>query len=651
MQPINGAGMAKAKKTVAPYGLWASPIKAASVAMGARRFGHIQGDGDWVYWTEGRPEDKGRQALMRSKPGARAPEELLAAPWSARSRVHEYGGGEFLAAGATIYFVNDADQDVYAVGAKAGSTPRRLTDAPDFRFSDMALDAGRSRLIAVGERYNGPGGRANPENLLVTIRLTGRPTDAVTPLATGRDFYGFPRMSPDGAQLAYLAWDLPDMPWDQAALYVADIADNGELQSPKRIAGGNGVAIMQPTWLSDGHLMYISDETGWGNLAVWDGRRIRALTKLKAELGMPMWNLAARSIIVDGKGAAHAATMIDGAPSLVSIADPAANKPPVIAGVAAVTSLGHLSACTSGIVATIGRAKAPSAIAVLPAGRRAPHMLRTASDMELDPAGLSVGAQISFKGGDGATTFAQYYPPSSATHAAPKDARPPALILAHGGPTSSASRGLASRIQFYTTRGFAVVDVDYAGSTGYGRKYRERLDGQWGIADVTDCAAAAKFLAKTGLADSARIAIAGGSAGGYTTLMALATTEGVFAAGSSHYGISDLSLLMEHTHKFESGYLHRLLGTTPKAWKKICRERSPLTHISRMTTPVILFQGREDKVVPPEQSRLIADKLKARGIPVELHEFAGEAHGFRRAETIIAVLEAELRFLLAAMKI
>jgi dipeptidyl aminopeptidase/acylaminoacyl peptidase len=300
------------------------------------------------------------------------------------------------------------------------------------------------------------------------------------------------------------------------------------------------------------------------------------------------------------------------------------------------------------VATVIGRAKAPAALVAIPEKRKAPAVLRPASDLSLAPAGISVGRTVSFRGGDRKTTFAQYYPPVSATHRGPRGALPPALVLAHGGPTSQAGRGLALRVQYFTSRGFAVLDVDYGGSTGYGRAYRERLDGQWGIVDVADCAAGARYLTAEGLAEPGRIAIAGGSAGGYTVLMALATTS-AFACGSSHYGISDLSLLMQSTHKFEAGYLHRLLGTTPKSWKKICIERSPIALVDRMAAPLVLFQGLDDKVVPPEQSRLIHEKLRERGILTELYEFAGEGHGFRQADTVVKVAQAELAFLIKAM--
>ena len=636
------------RKPTVPFGLWPSTLTAADVAKGTRRFGLVQGDGDYVYWTEGRPEEKGRQTLLRARPGARNPEELIAAPWSARSRVHEYGGGEFLAAGDTLYFVNDADQDVYALAP--GSAPWRLTNEPAMRFADFALDATRSRLLAVAERT--VRGQTQPENLLVAIALEGRKPGAVSELAAGRDFYAAPRLSPDGSKLAFIAWDLPGMPWDEAGLYVAAVDEAGKPGNPRRIAGGKGFAASHPSFAPDGTLVFISDENGWGNLWAFDGRETRALTKLKKDFGRPPWTLATKPYAIDAGNRIWTAPISgerpEGFGSDVLAMDAQGRKREWHA--LAENQLDCLSLCRDGLVAIASAGGAGPAIACYTLGENyGETQIRSSSDhLALDD--VSLPGQVTFPGPAKAKVHGFYYAPTNSDVGAPRGAKPPALVLVHGGPTSMAGRSLSARVQFYTSRGFAVLDVDYAGSTGYGRAYRERLDGQWGLADVADCAAGAKWLGASGLADPERIAIAGGSAGGYTVLMALATTT-AFAAGASHYGISDLSLLLEHTHKFESGYLHPLMGTTAKSWKKVFRERSPMTLIDGITAPVILFQGLEDRVVPAEQSRLIAEKLRAKGLSVELHEFAGEAHGFRRAETIVAVLEAELAFLLKAMQV
>lgn len=644
--------MARSARTIAlPFGLWTSPITAADLTRGVRSFGHRESDGQWLYWTESRPDEKGRQVIMRADIGGEV-HELLPPPYSARSRVHEYGGAEFTVSQGIVHFVNDADQDVWTL--VPGRTPERLTRIPSSRFAAITFDAGRDRLIAVAEQLPpnaSSNGHVFPDNFIATIALAGNQRGMVEPLVHGHDFYAFPTVSPDGSRLAFLAWNLPDMPWDQCGLYVAPIRSDGGIGRAKRIAGGDGTAAMQPQWSHDGRLVFLTDASGWGNLALWDGDSVRELTALKVDLGVPMWNLGTRSFVVDEHNRIRASASIDGQPSLITVDDLDARRPKVeITPLGADTaSIGALAALKGGVAATIGHHKRPAALAVVTPARKAPTILRPSSDMALAPSGISVGRQIQFRGGDRRTTFARFYPPASDRHTGPRGARPPALVLAHGGPTSAAGRGFGLRAQFYTSRGFAVIDVDYSGSTGYGRTYRERLDGKWGIADVQDCAAAAAWAGREGWVDPDRIAIAGGSAGGYTVLMALATTQGVFAAGSSHYGISDLALLMEHTHKFEAGYLHRLLGTTPRNWRKICEARSPLTLIEGMQTPVILFQGLEDKVVPPEQSRRIAERLRERGVRAELHEFAGEGHGFRKADTIIAVYEAELAFLRSAL--
>lgn len=623
-----------------------TPVAAVDLTLGARRFGHFQGDGPYIYWAEGRPEERGRQVIVRAAPGDETgaePEDILPSPFSARSRVHEYGGAEFLVAGGVLSFVNSDDQDIWRCPLD-GARPTRLTNEPRLRFADMAFDGGRDRILAVAERHPPAPSHAPPENLLVAVALSGATRGRVTDLVKGRDFYAFPRLSPDGRQLAYLAWDLPDMPWDQSALFVAPVKGDGTIGRPQRVAGGDGIAVMQPHWLDNDRLLFLSDETGFGNLMLWQGGQSRPLTRLKVELGLAMWTLGAKTFVATDPDRVVVSAEIDGKPSLLIVTGLDQRRPDIQVRSVAAVSIGGLAAYDRGVATLLGRAKAPGALAALGDNRKAPAILRTTSDLALDPKGLSVGRTVSFPGGDRKTTFAQYYAPASGTGRPRAGRLPPALVLAHGGPTSAAGRGFNMRIQYYTSRGFAVLDVDYAGSTGYGRAYRERLDGQWGIADVADCAAGARFLGNESLADPARIAIAGGSAGGYTVLMALATTK-AFAAGASHYGISDLVLLMQHTHKFESGYLHRLLGTTPRHWKSVCQARSPITLADAMTAPLILFQGLDDKVVPPEQSRLIHRQLEARGVPTELHEFAGEAHGFRMAATIIAVAQAEAAFL------
>ena len=634
------------KKTL-PFGTWPSPVTPSLVAKGSRRFGMVQVAGDAIYWSESRPEQGGRQAILRAAKGGPV-EEVLPSPFSARSRVHEYGGGEFLVAGETIYFVNDKDQQVYCIAP--GASPKRITDAPGTRFADFALDAPRQRLIAVAEVHPRDKGQrhALPRNALVAIALSGK-AGQITELATGRDFYASPRLSPDGTQLAFLAWDLPDMPWDSATLYLARVGDDGNLGRPKEIAGGDGSAVFQPEWGFEGQLYFVWDETGWGQLYRWQANKIARVHGARgAELARPQWVFGTRSYALHPNGEVGMVSLSGGMP-LFEVRDLKGGKVTHYAQLQKRTArIDDPVAFGSGFAALISRPAAAPAIMRIAKGGLAP--LSPPPPAEVESGFISKGEIREFRRPDGQTVYGIYYAPKSATHRGPAGAAPPALVLVHGGPTSMTDAGLKMRVQFYTSRGFAVLDVNYSGSTGYGRAYRQRLDGAWGIADVADCAAGARHLAKAGLADGASIAISGGSAGGYTTLMALATTQ-VFAAGSSHYGVSDLGLLLEHTHKFESGYLHRLMGTTSGKWKDVFAARSPINLIDGIKAPVILFQGLDDQVVPPEQSRLIVDQLKKRGIDVAYHEFAGEAHGFRKAETIVAVLEAELAFLQRVLRL
>jgi dienelactone hydrolase len=626
-----------------PYGTWPSTISAALAARGSRRFGTVQADGGAVYWSESRPEEGGRQVILKANDTG-AVEELLPAPFSARSRVHEYGGGELLAVGSTVYFVNDKDQDVYA--AEVGKVPQRITDVPSMRFADFAHDADRRRLIAVAEVHGGSDGQ--PRNMLAAIALSGE-RGQITELATGRDFYAGPRLSPDGLSLAFLAWDLPDMPWDSAALYVAAVHEDGQLGKPRHIAGGADGAAFQPEWGPRGELYFVSDTTGWGCLCRWqNGRTARVHGARGRDLFRPQWVFGMKSYALLPDGCAGMVSLEAGAP-LFEVRH---------LGRGRVTQYRQLQARAARIDDPVALGKGFAAL--VSTAVSSPAVMRIAGQrlrafgpqtrLGVEPGDLSRGEMITLRRRDGKPVYGIHYAPRSARFRGPQGSLPPALVFVHGGPTSMTDAGLKMRVQFYTSRGFAVLDLNYSGSTGYGRAYRERLDGQWGIADVGDCAAAARHLAKAGLADAGKIVISGGSAGGYTTLMALATTD-VFAAGSSHYGVSDLALLLAHTHKFESGYLHRLMGTTPKSWKKVFAGRSPINLIEGITAPVILFQGLDDKVVPPEQSRLIVEKLRRRGIEVAYHEFPGEAHGFRKADTIVAVLEAELAFLRRVLRL
>ena len=637
-----GGGRTNGRKKIDTYGTWPSPIAAEAVGGQTLRLQLVQSAGAWVYWTEGRPSEGGRVALMRARSSGR-PEEMLPAPFSARSRVHEYGGGEFLVAGDRIFFVNDTDQQVYET--QAGAEPRPLTSEPGTRFADLAFDERRERLIAVAERHS-PLVQV-PENVLVSIELGTTQRGRVRDLVRGQDFYASPRISPDGGQLAYLSWNLPDMPWDEAALLVADLSGDGSAGRVRRIAGGKGAAANEPAWLPGGQLLFLSDRTGYDNLSIHEtGKRVRALHARSADFGRPLWNLGNKSFAAHANGQIGAAYLERGEARFGLIDVTTGDLTPLVVPL---RSIDQVVAHGDGFMALATRDSAPPALVDISL-RSAPRVIRSAAPVALAKGMVSRGRVLEIAGNDGSSIYGVYYAPTNGLWQAPRDARPPAIVFAHGGPTAAADRGLKLKIQFWTSRGFAVLDVDYSGSAGYGRAYRRRLEGKWGVQDVSDIVAAGDHLERQGLADGSRLAISGGSAGGYTVLMTLARSRR-FAAGSCSYGIADLSLLMAHTHKFESGYLHRLMGTTPENWQATFAERSPLALSGDITAPLILFQGREDRVVPPEQSRLISERLIRSGVPTEYWEFDGEGHGFRRAGTIATVLERELAFLRRVLRI
>jgi dipeptidyl aminopeptidase/acylaminoacyl peptidase len=630
------------KKQPFAFGHWPSPLTAASVAEGALRFGRVQVFDNAVYWSEGRPAEKGRAPVMRwsEKEGVL---ELLPAPYSARSRVHEYGGGEFTIAGGRLYFVNDADQDIYEAGLTPGSSIARLTDLPDTRFADMTWDGRRKRLIAAGESHD-PAHRSVPQNALWTITAgAGRLREGAAILLGRHDFYASPRLSPDGNRLAFLAWDLPSMPWDAAKLFVADIAGDGSPGDPISIAGGDGSACFEPQWGEDGALYFVWDPDGLGNLFRWRAsEQPWQITHLDAELSMPLWSFNAASYALLAGGKAYLTFVTEGELQSAIVDLRSLELKPHENGL---TTALTLSAGEDN-VALAGMTDHEALCIILdkaPLRREGPPaILRRSSSFALDGAYVSRPRRIAIAGTRG-PVHGLLYPPGNAGANGPAGDLPPLIISLHGGPTSSATRGLKFRTLFFTTRGFSLLDLDYSGSTGYGRAYRDRLNGNWGVADVDDTIAAARFAASAGLADPEAIFVTGGSAGGYTVLAAIAAAS-LFRGAASYYGICDLVGLQKSTHKFEQGYQSTLLGAAMEEDEALYRERSPINRAERINTPLILFQGAEDYVVPKEQSIAIAQALRAKQVQVEYHEFAGEGHGFRKSETIGTCLERELAF-------
>ena len=548
-----------------------------------------------------------------------------------RSRVHEYGGGAYAVSEDRVWFSDFMDGRVHArTGTKA---PTPLTGEGSARYADLTVDARRRRLLAVRETHCDG---APPVNDLVAISIDD---GSVRGLASGHDFFAAPAPSPDGRRLAWLAWDQPDMPWDAAALWLAELDREGVPGTPVRIAGGSGSSAFQPAWSPDGALWCVVDPDGWWNLHRWRDGDLRCMHRADCEFGKPLWQLGTTTFGFDANGCVVCAWRNRGLWRLGRLGPSGAMTEIPLPW----TSIDSL-VVEGSTAAFIGGAPDRSAAVVsldLDSGETRVH--RASSTLSIDDRMLSCPVALGYPTASGnETAHGFYYPPRNASHRAPAGELPPLLIMSHGGPTGATSDTLNPATQFWTSRGFAVLDVDYRGSTGYGRAYRERLYGEWGVVDVEDCVAGAVHLAETGRADRSRLAIRGGSAGGYTTLSAL-TFHDVFRAGASYYGICDLEALAADTHKFEARYLDRLVGAWP-ADRDVYRARSPLHHASRLGCPIIFFQGLEDRVVPPNQAELMVDALDRQGLPVACLMFEGEGHGFRRADTLRRCLEAELLF-------
>lgn len=611
-----------------PCGTWSSPLSAAGIAESGVRPSQPRIAGEYVYWLENRPAENGRSVLVRAQLGE-APHALTPAPFSVRSRVHEYGGGAFAVAEDAVYFVNDADQQIYRQPA-AGGPPQALTELPGCRFADLRVDELRRRVIAVCEDHCAD--ERAPRNTLVAVSLRdGR----IATLAAGHDFYSSPAFSPDGRQLAWLAWNVPLMPWDGCELWLAQLDADGLPAEPWQVAGGSQESIFQPQFAPDGTLHFVSDRDGFWNIYKYCAAIVHPLTRERMEHGFAQWNLGMSSYGFLAAGTMLAARIHDGISELVEIA-PDGSATRIERGC---TQIEHLHVGNHGCALLASSATQPQAVIVNRDGRF--HRVSAATDI-LAADYISQPQFIRFPTTDGDTACGWYYPPRNPHCRVPSGEAPPLLVRCHGGPTAMNGNGLEPRIQFWTSRGFAVADVNYRGSSGFGRAYRQSLRGQWGIKDAEDCVAAARHLVARGFVDRDRIAITGSSAGGFTVLCALAFHD-IFRAGAVYYGISELESAMRDTHKFEAHYADSLLGPWPEA-RAVYRARSPLYAASRIRCPVIFFQGLKDKVVPPDQTQRMVEALRANRLPVEYLSFADEGHGFRRRETLQRTLEAELAF-------
>jgi len=618
-----------------PYGSWPSSISAQALVEGVVALSGLSTDGKRLYWLEGRPEEGGRTVLMTGEGGSA--QALTPAPYNVRSRVHEYGGGAFRVNDGDAYFVNFADQNLYRVNGapdrSAGDSVHQITHSgPEIRFADFTVDATRNRLLSVVERHHPD---REPENCIGAVDLA---TGELTILAEGHDFYASPRLSPDGSRLAFVAWDHPNMPWDGTMLELAELTPTGELSQLHTIAGGARESVQQPLWQTDEALLFISDANGFWNLYRFDTSGIYCVLEDGADYAGPAWAFDARSYLLADAEHAIVRRHGSGGEELVLVNTRTTLATPLTDAGGARLSFATPTLLDGTLYYIASFRDRMPAIEQMPLSGGEPTTVLAAGGPELKPHDLATGTPLTFPTRDGQEAHAYFYQPANSACTAPAGERPPLLVLSHGGPTSATTASLSLAIQYYTSRGWAVLDVNYRGSSGYGRAYRAALNGRWGIVDVTDCEDGVRHLVRTGQVDGDRVAIRGGSAGGYTTLAALTTTH-TFRAGASHYGIGDLAALARDTHKFESQYLNSLLGE-----EAALVERSPINHLDAFNCPVIFFQGSDDKVVPPNQSQAMAEALRAKGLPVAYLEFSGEGHGFRDAKNIIRTIESEYAF-------
>jgi len=623
----------EANVTVAPYGSWVSPFKIERLTDRVVFLAEPLGSGGVRWWIEGRPDEGGRQVLIRRELDGTLT-RMTPTGFNARSRVHEYGGTAALISGDLVVVSDFVTGRLNRVVAPEELEP--LTPEKQWRFADAIHDVARNRLIAVREDHEPEVVAEHGEwnNELVAIDLA---SGDVSALATGSDFYAAPRLSPDGTTLVWLEWHHPNMPWDGTELRHATIGPDGSLANPRTIAGSRQDWISQPRWSPEGVLHFVAEPEGWMNLYRWVDGRAEAVTSLEAELAGPDWQFGYVTYeFLDG-GDILAIARSGGRDELIRIAP----DETITTIDVPYTEMNGLSIDGDRVVLRAAGPDKPAAVIDTDL-RGDVKVLRTASPSLPDPADVSMPEHVEFPTTGSRTAFGNFYPPTNRQFAGPEGELPPLIVTSHGGPTAAAFSGFATGIQLFASRGYAVLDVDYGGSTGFGKAYRKRLEGQWGIVDVDDCVAGARYLAERGLVDGERQAVRGGSASGFTTLAALAFTD-QFDAGCTYFGIGDLRAFVKDTHKFESRYLESLLGPWPEA-RQVYLDRSPSLHAEQITAPVLVQQGEEDKIVPKEEAERIVDALFERRIPHAYLLYPGEDHGFRGHDAIIRSFGAELSF-------
>jgi dipeptidyl aminopeptidase/acylaminoacyl peptidase len=616
---------------IAPYGSWVSPISVDHLIGSTIGLSAVQIDGPYVYWLESRADERGRTSLWRQSLSGGPAVEVTPSPAYVRDRVHEYGGGEYHVSGGTLVYSEFADGRLYAV--RGNGAPRPITPESPFRFGDIQVHPDRGLVLAVREDHSGG---AEPINTIIALDLDGPNPDGGVVLCSGADFYSTPKLSRSG-RLAWTEWNHPNLPWDSTTIMTGSL--RGTLITDHRaIAGRPGESAVQPRWLGE-KLIFVSDRTNWWNLYLWSAETVRPLCATDAEFCQPQWALGQRAYaIIDGD---HLLCTLNrsGQQSIeiMNVSDGSVH-PIATPGIASTS----VDVGSRHVAALLNYPDRPAAVALYDLAGDSWTTVRSASEMIMDPADVSLAQLVNWTS-DHRTVYGYYYPPVNSELGAPAGSLPPMITFSHGGPTSFSAADFKIGYQFWTSRGFAILDVNYGGSTGFGRDYRDRLKGNWGVVDVQDCIAGAVTMGSRGLADPARLAIRGGSAGGFTTLAALTTTD-VFNAGISLFGIADLETLAKDSHKFEARYLDSLVGRYPED-RSLYVERSPINHLDQLAAPILLLQGTDDTVVPPQQAEMLADAARGKHLPVALIMFDGEGHGFRRAETIKTATEAQIYFL------
>ncbi|TAN35070.1 S9 family peptidase [bacterium] len=623
------------ERKVAPYGSWASPITLDLDLENtvSYRNAMVRWDGDDLYWTELRPYEQGRVVVVRrGADGAVA--DVTPPGFNARTRVHEYGGGQFAVSGGSVWFVNFNDQRLYR--QERGGTPKAITALVDVRHADVVVDARRGRLFAVREDHTT--GAREAVTSLVAVDVNGE--HAAVTVATGNDFYSSPRLSPDGRRLAWLTWNHPNMPWDGTELWVGELDGEGRVTSSRFVAGGRAESIYQPEWSPSGELYFVSDRSDWWNLYRARGEGDEPVCPRAAEFGAPQWVFGMTHYGFFGEDEIVCVFSETGGTKLGRIDLNGGTFKQVELGYTSLNSLvvSGRRAATFAASPTLSER-----VLVVDLDTGAQEVAKVSNSAHVDAGYFSIPQAIEFPTEGGLSAHAFYYAPKNTDFEAPPEAKPPLMVRCHGGPTGAAGPNFNLEYQYWTSRGFAIVDVNYGGSNGFGRAYRLRLNGNWGVVDVDDCINAARHLVERGLVDADRVSITGGSAGGYTTLLSV-TKRRFYNAGASHFGVGDLETFVQDTHKFESRYVDTLVGPYPER-ADLYRERSAVNFADDLSCPVILFQGLEDKIVPPSQAAQFVAACVKKKLPFAYVAFEGEQHGFRQDKNIRRSIEGEMSFL------